>query len=235
MMAFKNSFMKSHAEARYKFADRRLPLEGRFLDIGCGDGFGLEILKRGNRQLEGIDRESKFCRDGHIPIKTADITRLVLPRETFAAITMFEALEHIPRETHYPVVHAVSKALARDGTFIITTPNRGVVPYLHPEHISELNMQEFGELMARFFGNVQMFAYGRYTETATKSTLKSIRTFLCKLGVYDAVKSVMPPGLLGFFSTQMRGEPEIIHMSMVRQNQIPLNLLAVARDPLKLV
>lgn len=213
--------------SRYDFADKHIPLVGTILDIGCNSCYGLNRLKRNGRILRGMDIDRQFV-DPMNGVSLGDITKTELPRGSFAGITMFEVIEHLPREEHERVTRKIARALASGGVFVTSTPNRGVIPHLDPGHISELTVDEFIVLLRTSFRDLQVYALGIHTSKSSR--LAALRTTLCSFGVYRLVHALTPSPVLGFFSRRMRGDMEVKPISELRPGERPQNTLVIARD-----
>jgi len=94
------------------------------LDVGCGTGAWLHRLGGlGYSHLHGIDLDTAaFATDRATAISAnLDYDDLGLGHQTFKLITAIELIEHL--ENPGRLFHHVSKHLADDGVFLLTTPN----------------------------------------------------------------------------------------------------------------
>ena len=95
------------------------------LDLGCGTGAWLNRLAaNGFRNLHGIDRRAGKFGALRATFSQADLDRaatLGLEAGAFGLITAIEVIEHL--ENPGRLYFHVSKHLARDGIFLMTTPN----------------------------------------------------------------------------------------------------------------
>jgi O-antigen chain-terminating methyltransferase len=115
------------------------------LDIGCGRGEFLEIMREANIPAVGIDlsRESvKICRLKGLEAETADLfTHLAgLPEESLDGIFCAQVVEHLPPERLPEMIRLCAAGLARHGVMVIETPNPECLAifathfYLDPTH-----------------------------------------------------------------------------------------------------
>jgi len=93
------------------------------LDVGCGDGSLLLLLKDvfGYKDLMGIDFSKgaiEICRKKGLKATISDPSTI---KEKFDLITLIHVLEHIPNPSIF--VKTLSKLLKKDGTIIISLPN----------------------------------------------------------------------------------------------------------------
>jgi SAM-dependent methyltransferase len=99
------------------------------LDIGCGTGQWLMTLaEREYKNIEGVElspQQSHVCLERKLPVKLVNDTSEFLAscEPTYGLITMFDVLEHIPKEDQIRVISGARAALKVGGTFICTVPN----------------------------------------------------------------------------------------------------------------
>jgi ubiquinone/menaquinone biosynthesis C-methylase UbiE len=148
---------------RYK---RCLRLLGRgfdsILDAGCGEGFWLDYVwqKRKPQRCAGIEiaenRADKAReRFPHLDIRAGDITRLPFPDRSFAAVTCFEVLEHMP--DWKPAVEEVLR-VARNKVLITVPVSRvsyEICIHCHKPtpkagHLHSFSPGSFADVAARF-------------------------------------------------------------------------------------
>jgi SAM-dependent methyltransferase len=121
------------------------PSSARALDIGCGRGEWLEILKEQNITAEGIDSNGEFikhCREKRLSASEADLFQFFEEESDihYNIITGFHLFEHIPPEKHLWLLNAIFRRLAPGGVVIIETPNPENVTvgtcnfYIDPTH-----------------------------------------------------------------------------------------------------
>jgi len=98
---------------------------GRLLEVGCGDGRWLSLMREKGWEVEGqeIDPVAAQFVTASLGIKThvGPLDTLRLPAETFDAILLSHVIEHV----HDPVaLLAICKKLLRDGgRLVVITPN----------------------------------------------------------------------------------------------------------------
>lgn len=101
-----------------------LPRDATILDIGCGTGAWLHRLGGlGFSNLLGIDLDTEaFATDrATVTFANLDYDDLGLGERKFDLITAIELIEHL--ENPGRLFHHVSRHLADDGLFLVTTPN----------------------------------------------------------------------------------------------------------------
>jgi 2-polyprenyl-3-methyl-5-hydroxy-6-metoxy-1,4-benzoquinol methylase len=111
---------------RYRFAVAERFISDRdatILDIGAGDGAFLRYICR-KKDLSGIgyDPEAIETKTHDYTINSTPLSEIIRGRQ-FDIITMLAVIEHLDRETAVETVTTVTRALARHGRVIITTPH----------------------------------------------------------------------------------------------------------------
>ncbi|OWV92194.1 methyltransferase [Rhizobium sp. R635] len=150
---------------RLKGVVAHLPLRGRILDVGCGNGELLIALREARPDLElfGLDwhfpaeTRSALERQG-IAVIEAPLEAAELPPEPFDLIVMLQLIEHLwePEES----LRRLVRALAKDGRLLIETPNtdgwdRRLFAggawggYYFPRHLNLYNFERLADLLRR--------------------------------------------------------------------------------------
>ncbi len=108
---------------------RGLPDNARILDIGCGDGFHVDLLKRFGKstwQVEGIDsdpRAAEGAKRRGVEIRCGRIEDADLETQSYDLILMVMTLEHLPDPLRY--VQRAARLLRPGGRLVIVTDNTG--------------------------------------------------------------------------------------------------------------
>jgi 2-polyprenyl-3-methyl-5-hydroxy-6-metoxy-1,4-benzoquinol methylase len=113
-----------HFQRRLAWLGRQLGHRGRLLDFGCADGYFLELARNAGWEVAGVEvaaamAEAAAERLG-IPIRSSLDD---LPDSNFDVITLWEAIEHLPR----PVsdLQRLYRRLRPGGALMLSTPNAG--------------------------------------------------------------------------------------------------------------
>lgn len=117
-------FRKAFASHRRNV--RFLPVEGagRVLDVGCGSGDYLEILREGGWSVAGVEIDPEAAERARktrsLEVHTGTVLDAPFPTGSFDVVTMWHVLEHVwnPNE----VVDRVIELLAPHGLFVVSTP-----------------------------------------------------------------------------------------------------------------
>lgn len=151
--------------ARYEWA-AGFCAGARVLDAACGNGYGSRILSRVARSVTSLDIAWESVLDARPSlgrrVLLGDSERLPFGDASFDVITSFETIEHVRDDRAY--VREARRVLAAGGTFLCSTPNRGLVnpgnsmtdsPF-NPFHVREYLPPELEQLLRESFSEVTM-------------------------------------------------------------------------------
>jgi len=98
---------------------------GPLLDVGCGGGLFLGMMRRRGFRVVGLDFSSQAAaiawRRQQVPAVCGTLEHSPLGVRSFAAVTMFHVLEHLYDPRCYLV--AAHQLLARGGRLVVQVPN----------------------------------------------------------------------------------------------------------------
>lgn len=98
---------------------------GRMLDIGCGYGYFLELMRKEGWEAHGIDIDKnavEFCKQYlSLNVKYGCLDEKQYPKKYFDVITLFHVLEHITN--FQKTISIIEKILKPDGIIVIDVPN----------------------------------------------------------------------------------------------------------------
>jgi len=132
------------------------------LDVGCGEGFGTQLLSETASSVLGIDYSGEaigkatgefsktnleFCR-----MDVAELSRL---GRQFDLVCSFQLLEHLRHPL--PFVEAVARCLRPDGSLLLTTPNRLSSVSENPYHVKEYTAAELERLLSQVLSDVKIY------------------------------------------------------------------------------
>ncbi|MFL6229162.1 MAG: methyltransferase domain-containing protein [Pyrinomonadaceae bacterium] len=131
--AFEDQFRGAREEIKerlrvYLPVLRAASVAGDVLDIGCGRGEWLELLKENGVACRGVDHNRVFverCRARGLDVIEADAVSYLggLPDESLNAATSFHLVEHLPFETLIKLIDEIMRTLRRGAPVILETPD----------------------------------------------------------------------------------------------------------------
>lgn len=102
---------------------------GRLLDVGCGDGRFLSLMRSFGWDVRGIDPDPEAARVAkHIHKLNVDCCTLddiQLPSSAFDVITLHHVIEHAPNPLE--LLNQCRRLLSASGLLVIVTPNLGSI------------------------------------------------------------------------------------------------------------
>jgi SAM-dependent methyltransferase len=153
---------------------RATPGRGPVIDVGCGRGEWLELLRDAQVEAYGIDVNKVVvdrCVERGLDVRVGDalVHLREIPEESARVITSFHVVEHLSLDTLVGLIDAALVALQPGGALIFETPNPTNVNvgassfYLDPTHLKPLHPQ-FLEFLLLSRGFVEVDA--RYLNPA---------------------------------------------------------------------
>jgi SAM-dependent methyltransferase len=140
---------------------RNLPDDARILDVGCGDGFHLNLLRKFGKKtwsLEGVDIDKhaiEAATHAGLKVHQGVVEEVDLPREHYDLVFMIMTIEHV--EQPLEVIRAIHKLLRQGGRLVIVTDNTSSFDfnffknshwggYHFPRHWNLFNHESFARL-----------------------------------------------------------------------------------------
>ena len=150
--------------ARYVFA-RPYVRGKRVLDIACGTGYVVGLMKCDADLVVGIDIDDEAVRQAasecgsNAAVLLGDGHRLPFGDETFDVVTTFETIEHLEDRSGY--LAELKRVMCNQGVMVLSTPNANYTqPHdgrpENPFHVHEYTPEE---LRAEIEGKFTVLAY----------------------------------------------------------------------------
>ena len=137
-------------------------VKGDLLEVGCGEGRGVEVLSSRVNSYTAIDKIVEIeatIRKKYPDIKFININ--VPPFEglvdnCFDTVVSFQVVEHIQDDVSF--LKEIYRVLKPGGVAVLTTPKKSWSLTRNPWHVREYTPQEFTDITHRIFKDVK--AYG---------------------------------------------------------------------------
>ena len=121
----------------------------QIIDVGCGRGEWLEVLKENGFNAKGIDLNEIMvgtCEEFNLDAVLSDAVEYLrsLPAASLCAVTGFHIIEHLPFKTLIALLDESFRVLKQGGVIIFETPNPenllvgACTFYIDPSHIKPL-------------------------------------------------------------------------------------------------
>ena len=176
----------------YVFAKKYI--SGDVLELGCGEGRGIDIILRKSKSFTAIDKISevterlsrkypneKFISSSFPPLKNIE-------DESFDTLISFQVIEHIKNDKLF--IKEIHRILKPGGKALISTPNINMTLTRNPWHVREYTSQQLFDLASSNFKNILMKGiYGndkikKYYDDNKKSVMKFKRLDVFNLEKY---------------------------------------------------
>ena len=173
----------------YVFAEKYI--NGDVLELGCGEGRGIDIILKKSKSFTAIDKisevterlsikypEEKFISSSFPPL-------INIEDNSFDTIVTFQVIEHINNDNLF--VEEIYRILKPGGKALISTPNIEMTLTRNPWHIREYTSRQLQDLTAKFFSKITMKGIGgndkikKYYEENKKSVSKFKRLDILNL------------------------------------------------------
>ncbi|WP_165251872.1 class I SAM-dependent methyltransferase [Paludisphaera soli] len=181
--------------ARLKFFERTVGTEGRsVLDWGCGTGYNCAWLATTGRAREAVGFDVSADSIAIAAEAAPEVEFLVadscdpdlhIRPGRWDRILSCEVLEHVPDMPEF--LANMRRHLAPDGVAFVSTPNRQVFSLGHEpspmnkEHIKELQLDEFHELVGRYFSDVTIYGQQFRDDALLEAWKDDVRAKIAKL------------------------------------------------------
>ncbi len=138
------------------------------LDVGCGRGEWLKLLKENNIAAAGLDLNGVMvekCQDADLDVVQSDVLAYLrnLKDETISVITGIHIVEHLPFNTMIALFDESLRVLKPGGMVVFETPNPENLMvgacnfYVDPSHKNPIPPQTLSYLIeARGFANIEI-------------------------------------------------------------------------------
>jgi ubiquinone/menaquinone biosynthesis C-methylase UbiE len=135
-------------------------IKGDLLEIGCGEGRGIKLLKDKCDSYTAIDKIKPVL--DTLSEKYPDVTFIhdnipplnKIEDDSFDVIISFQVIEHIKNDRLF--LEEIKRVLKPGGKALLTTPNIKKTLSRNPWHIREYTSDQLTQLASEIFDNVEM-------------------------------------------------------------------------------
>jgi len=149
--ASENPIFQRHLIA-YQTAAQKV--SGRVLELGLGEGYGMELLAPLCQEYVGMDKFLDPNRPvaDHVRLVRADLPPIPkTPDNSFDCVVTFQVIEHIEPDLDF--LREIHRVLRPGGVLMLTTPNRLMSLSRNPWHVREYKPAEMKSLLEQVFGS----------------------------------------------------------------------------------
>ena len=172
---------------------KKLKKSGKWLDVGCGKGYLLDIASRNNFDCYGIDMRKNFIKNDKIKFLSGNLFEVGFNDNEFDIITMINVLDHIGSPKEYFL--KIRGLLKPNGILFIHVPNEyyfnkkmfnKFTQYSPNVHIINYSEKNIGSILKRFNFSKVEFVSPRYLIPENKK--ERILVFLLEIFNNFAIK-----------------------------------------------
>jgi len=149
-------------EARYRVVLQRIGRAERVLDLGCGDGYLMGLIRPLTKQIIGADSEfsglalarEKLTSLSSIQIIGSSCYELPFRDQRFDLILLTDVIEHLEQPAE--CLSEIRRVLTLKGTLLITTPRWRPDRMWDTSHVREFKPEEMRRILEPFFSQVPL-------------------------------------------------------------------------------
>jgi len=134
-------------------------IQGDLLEVGCGEGRGVELLSPLSRNYVALDKITDVIERLSESYKNVTFRQAIVPPFTgiadnsFDVLVSFQVIEHIQQDEFF--LKEINRVLKPGGKALITTPNIKMTLTRNPWHIREYTADQLRKLTNSIFSSVE--------------------------------------------------------------------------------
>lgn len=149
-----------HQRLLYAYTATAPIVTGDLLEIGCGEGRGIELLNQHTTSYTAVDKIEESINKLAQKYPAGKFIAMNLPPlkgladNSFDTIVSFQVIEHIENDKAY--LKEIARVLKPGGKAYITTPNRPMSLSRNPWHVREYTGPELQSLASNYFSDARV-------------------------------------------------------------------------------
>jgi 2-polyprenyl-3-methyl-5-hydroxy-6-metoxy-1,4-benzoquinol methylase len=186
--------------ARVRLAMRLAPTGSRVLDVGCGRGLFLRMLRERGYRVHGTELSAATAAQAYddVPVEPGEMFEGQFPDDSFDLVSIWHVLEHLPRPRH--ALEICHRALAPGGRLLLAVPNFGSLQsqaggaeWFHldlPRHIFHFTPETLAHLLESSGYEIERMRTGQW-EMDPFGWVQTLlnRAGLRRNGLYDTLRN----------------------------------------------
>jgi SAM-dependent methyltransferase len=149
-------------EARYKVVIDKLGETKRALDVGCGDGYLMNLLRLRCEEAVGIEFDeagielaaAKLAEYPNCNVIRASCYEMPFAGQSFDAVLLADVIEHLPEPDK--CLKEIGRVLTPDGALFLTTPKWRADRMWDKHHVKEYTPEDLRNLLLLYFSDVRL-------------------------------------------------------------------------------
>ncbi len=163
---------RGHRET-YAFIKRHMPLAGRMLDLGCGDGTVIWLAREDGWEVKGVELFAEHTRLVQetlgLDVETSDITSYQGEAGAWDCVVLTHVLEHLPDPVG--ALKTIRRLLKPGGTGVLEFPNIDALDARFRRLLDRLGIHARAYSPAYVPGHVQEFCRASFDFAARRAGL----------------------------------------------------------------
>ncbi len=134
-------------------------IHGKVLEVGCGEGYGVDILAPKADEYIAIDKyqsnlDKYVAKHKNVRFEQVSVPPLKFGDNAFDCVVSFQVIEHIEADKEF--AREIARVLKPGGILILSTPNIKMSLTRNPWHVREYTYKQLTYMLRQSFSEVNM-------------------------------------------------------------------------------